>query len=417
MTEKNDPIRPLHPDLAPQFKKLTGSYSATGEAEPGEWFEALLADARSQRASDLHLDPAADGYVLRLRVDGALHDVCVIPRDLAERILNHFKVTAQLDPVPALRPMEGWVEHNAGDTQINLRISCVPSVAGDKLSIRILDPKRLCSTMTDLGLNPEQSELVRSWVGDIQGMLLVAGPVGTGKTTTLYSLLEELKPRDRSVVTIEDPVEFRIDGITQMQVSPKQDFNFTTALKTILRLDPDYIMVGEIRDKASTEAAWDAASTGKILLSTLHSRDAAGVVTALRNFGREDFEIASMLELVVAQRLVRTLCEDCKKEKEPKSIDRKWLESIDREVPEKACYAEGCSSCGGVGYVGRTGIFEVWRLKDKDKEFIVGHPDELSLRDRLRKQDVPSLLDSAMDLVESGRASLTEVRALGGIAR
>jgi type II secretory ATPase GspE/PulE/Tfp pilus assembly ATPase PilB-like protein len=417
MTKKKDPIRPLHPDLTPQFKKLTGSYSATDEAEPGEWFEALLADARSQRASDLHLDPAADGYVLRLRVDGALYDVCAIPRDLAERILNHFKVAAQLDPVPALRPMEGWVEHNAGDTRINLRISCVPSVAGDKLSIRILDPKRLRSTMTDLGLNPEQSELVRSWVGDIQGMLLVAGPVGTGKTTTLYSLLEELKPRDRSVVTIEDPVEFRIDGITQMQVLPKQDFNFTTALKTILRLDPDYIMVGEIRDTASTEAAWDAASTGKILFSTLHSRDAAGVVTTLRNLGREDFEIASMLELVVAQRLVRTLCEDCKKEKAPESIDRKWLESINREVPEKACYAEGCSSCGGVGYVGRTGIFEVWRLKDKDKEFIVGHPDELSLRDRLRKQGVPSLLDSAMDLVESGRASLTEVRALGGIAR
>jgi len=409
-----DPIRPLQTDLAPRFVELIQG-KVQREVEPDEWFDAIVGDAVRHRASDLHVDPNADHYLLRMRVDGRLHDVSKIPRELAERILNHFKVMADLDPVPALQPMEGWTEHATDGRRINLRISCVPSVVGDKLSIRLLDPARLSSTMTELGFDSEQSDLVRAWAKDIQGMFLVAGPVGSGKTTTLYALLDELKTRERSVVTIEDPVEYRIEGITQMQVARKQSFDFANALKTILRIDPDYIMVGEIRDEASTAAAWDAASTGKILLSTLHSNDAAGVVTALRNYGRSDFEIASMLEVVVAQRLVRTLCDDCKKEKSIETIDREWLESMGREAPEKAHYAKGCESCGGIGYSGRTGIFEVWRLDDDAKRLLLGHPDELTLRSELRERGIPSLLDAGLERVRTGATSLSEIRSVGGI--
>jgi type II secretory ATPase GspE/PulE/Tfp pilus assembly ATPase PilB-like protein len=313
--------------------------------------------------------------------------------------------------------MEGWVEHEAEDRLVNMRVSCVPSVSGDKLSLRILDPRRMQSSLGDLGFSSEQSELIHEWIEDIQGMFLVAGAVGTGKTSTLYSLLDELKGRECSIVTVEDPVEYRIDGITQMQLSEKKELDFAESLKTILRIDPDYIMLGEMRDEASIETAWDAASTGKVLLSTLHSKDAAGVISSLRNYGREDFEIASFLEMVVAQRLVRTLCDECKEAGEPEAIDRKWFESFDCELPDSVNYAKGCEACGGVGYKGRSGLFEVWRVDNEHKEFILSHPDELSLRGKLREWGIPSLMDSAMQMISDGQTSPYEIRTIGGFSK
>ncbi|MFO8027326.1 MAG: ATPase, T2SS/T4P/T4SS family, partial [Opitutales bacterium] len=254
-----------------------------------------------------------------------------------------------------------------------------------------------------------------TWISDIQGMFLVVGPVGSGKTTTLYALLDELRHRERSIVTIEDPVEYRIEGVTQMQVSARRDFTFANALKSILRLDPDYIMVGEMRDGKSASAAMDAAMTGKVLLSTLHSKDAVGAITALRNLGIEDFEIAAMLELVAAQRLVRKLCPECKREESVKHIDRVWMESVDRESPEKAYYPQGCEACGGLGYHGRTGVFEIWNLGEKEKELLLQHPDERSLRKQIREWGLPSLLDAAWSLLESGETSPEELRSLGNL--
>ena len=288
-------------------------------------------------------------------------------------------------------------------------------MAANLLSIRLLDPRRLRTRMSELGLAEKQAEQVKAWVSDIQGMFLVVGPVGSGKTTTLYSVVEQLRHRERSVVTIEDPVEYQMEGVAQMQVSPKQDFTFANALKSILRLDPDYIMVGEMRDATSVGAALNAAMTGKVLLSTLHGKDAAGTITVLRNYGVEDFEIAAMLELVAAQRLVRKLCPDCKREEPLRSIDRTWMESVGRAAPEKAFYPVGCESCGGVGYQGRTGIFEIWNLGEKEKEFILSHPDEQSVRKQLREWELPSLLDAAWAHLESGETSPSEIRSLGNL--
>jgi len=415
MSENSERFRPLKPELAPRFGKLATGSKEDEKAEPEALFQALIEDVTSASASDLHLDPEADHYCLRIRKDGALHDTHLIPASLGERIVNHFKVMADLDPTPALRPMEGWIDYDFGERTINLRITCAPSIGGDKLSIRLLDPKNIRRSMQELGLIRKQSEHIKAWIGDIQGMFLVVGPVGSGKTTTLYAMLDELRHRERSIVTIEDPVEYRIEGVAQMQVSSRRDFTFANALKSILRLDPDYIMVGEMRDSGSTDAALNAAMTGKVLLSTLHSKDAVGVITALRNYGVEDYEIAAMLELVAAQRLVRTICEDCKHEAPLKQIDKTWLESVGRETPEKVFYPQGCDACGGVGYSGRTGIFEVWKLEEREKELLLKHPDEQSLRKQMREWGLPSLLDSAWSLMQSGETSPTEIRSLGNL--
>lgn len=413
MSENNKKIRPLNPDLTPRFGKLLKSVGDADVSGSETLFRAIIEDATDDAVSDLHLDPEEGYYRLRVRKDGALHDAHLLPKSLGERVANHFKVMADLDPTPVLRPMEGWVDYDVGGQKINLRITCAPSISGDKLAIRLLNPKRMQIKMDELGLADKQADQIKAWVTDIQGMFLVVGPVGSGKTTTLYAVIEELRRRERSIVTIEDPVEYRVEGITQMQVSPKRDFTFAKALKSILRLDPDHIMVGEIRDSTSAAAALNAAMTGKVLLSTLHSRDVAGTITVLRNYGIEDFEIAAMLELVAAQRLVRKLCPDCKGKKALKRVDKAWMESVGRKSPEKAFYPVGCKTCGGVGYQGQTAVFEIWNLGEREKAFILKHPDEQSLRKQIREWGLASLLDAAWSLLEEGITSPAEIRSLG----
>ena len=416
--------RPLKSSLAPRFQKKLGlrekdpsSDTSLGDVEGLDTiYHALLEDAIAVSASDLHLDPGAEDFCLRMRVDGALHDAVLIPKTLSERMLNHFKVQAQLDPGPVIRPSEGWAEYQLDERKIHLRISCMPTVSGDKLAIRIFDAGRIRAEMTELGMNAKQSNLIQEWLGNIQGLFLVVGAVGSGKSTTLYALLNQLRKQTRSVVSIEDPVEYRIEGVNQVQVSPETDFDFPQALRSVMRLDPDDIMFGEIRDPLSAAAAVDAAATGKVLLSTLHSRDAVGAVMSLRNYGVKDHEIAALLETVVSQRLVRTLCDDCKKEVPVSDHDKAWLKSIGRKTP-KTLYAaapEGCGNCGGIGYRGRTGVFEVWRLREKEKALIIEHPAEQVLRQQVRDWGLPSLFDAAWNLLTSGTTSLDEIRPLCG---
>jgi len=379
--------------------------------------DQLLADAVAANATDIHFDPDPDAVLVRLRLDGTLRDAVRLSRTRGEQLIRHFKVLANLDPTPALKPADGRIRYRLADRQLDLRVACAPTITGETLAVRILDPTGQRRQLSELGLNKAHQTLLGDWLHDVTGLFLVVGPTGSGKTTTLYALLHELKRRERSIVTIEDPVEYTIPGIVQMQVEERRGFTFAEGLKNLLRLDPDYILVGEIRDKPSAETAVLASASGKLLMSTLHSRDAAGAITALRNFDLHDHEIAAALEVVVAQRLVRRLCEQCRRREPPTDAEVRWLHSLNRPAPRWTWHAVGCDACHHLGYRGRTGVFEVWRLDETDDELIARHTAEQTLRRELRVRGVRSLLADALVKAATGITSLAEVQTIGGQGR
>ncbi len=376
--------------------------------------DGLLEDAVRERATDVHLEPGSDEMCLRFRIDGSLYDAALIPNDVGSRLLGHIKALAQIDPIPLKRPAGGRITYPLGKKEFDLRVSCVPCIKGEKLAIRLLQSNRLALNLDEIGLSDRSFSTVSRWLDNIAGMFLVVGATGSGKTTTLYALLHKLKTRHRSVLTIEDPVEYRIDGISQMQVNERQGFTFAEGVKAMLRLDPDYLLVGEIRDAVSAQAALDVAASGKPLFSTLHSRDSAGAVTTLRNFGIEDYEIVTALELVVAQRLVRKLCVHCRRERAPTEGEKAWLESSAATVPETVFAPGECKKCRLTGYQGRTGLFEVWRSDDEFKEMILKHADENSIRKELRRRGVNGILHDAVEKAAAGVTSISELQSPGG---
>lgn len=319
----------------------------------------LLVDAVRERATDIHFQPASDGLRIRLRIDGTLHDSMALPPTQGERLLRCFKTLANIEPMPLARPHDGRAVYEVDGRTLHLRIACTPSVCGDALAVRILDPTLPQHGLADLGLSPGDRQSVEHWLRDVIGMFLVVGPTGCGKTTTLYALLERLRLASRNVVALEDPVEYQIDGITQVNLDERHGLTFAEGLKSMLRLDPDYILLGELRDAASAEMAVQASASGKTLMSTLHSRDAVSAVTTLRNYGLADHEIVAALEVVVAQRLLRKLCPHCRRVGPPSESDTAWLTMLGRPLPEQCWHAVGCAKCQQTGYAGRTGVFEV----------------------------------------------------------
>jgi general secretion pathway protein E len=305
-------------------------------------------------------------------------------------------------------------EFNFGNGPVELRLALAPSYAGEKLSLRILDPKRIRHRIQELGLRVEDEKKIAQWLRDLSGFCLVTGPSGSGKTTTLYALLHELKLLNKSIITIEDPVEYQIDGITQIQVDPRHGLTFASGLKSMVRLDPDYLLVGEIRDQESAHTALEAASTGRVLMATLHARDAAGVVASLHNWGLTTFEIAAHLELVISQRLVRRLCPKCRRQEAVTPAEQDWLATLSAPVPERTWRAVGCADCRQTGYLGRTGLFEIWRKAESDYELILSHPDEHALRRRLRHRGIKSLVEDGLLKVGEGLTSLAELQGMGG---
>jgi type II secretory ATPase GspE/PulE/Tfp pilus assembly ATPase PilB-like protein len=240
-------------------------------------------------------------------------------------------------------------------------------------------------------------------------MFLVTGPTGAGKTTTLYALLHELRMLERSIVTLEDPVEYDIDGITQLQVDEDHGLTFRNGLKAMLRLDPDFLLLGEIRDVESARTAAAAASSGHVLLSTLHSHDPVNAVTTLRHWGLADYEITAALQVVVSQRLVRRLCPACRKQEAPKPRELRWLRGVVEEVPDAIWHAVGCGECRGLGYQGRVGVFEVWRLQDDDLDLIADHATERAVRQHLRKRRHQTLVNDGLEKARSGETTVCEL--------
>jgi len=376
---------------------------------------AILEDALRESVSDLHLDPGSNGYQLRLRIDGVLVDAANFTRDQGLQVLRAFKTHADLDPGTARAPKSGRAEFLIGDRKVAVRVATIPTVSGEKLALRLLKPVLARLGIEELGLSPPNFEVLTAAIHDARGMILVSGPTGSGKTTTAYALLHELQNTNRSIVTIEEPVEYVIDSITQIQVDEKHGLDFTEGVKGLLRLDPDLIFMGEMRDHASARAALDAADSGHAFLSTLHARDTAGIVTVLRNFGIVDHEIAATLDLILAQRLIRRLCPACRQHAPPTPAEVHWLKSWGYRVPTLTWHAMGCPQCRHSGYQGRIGVFEMYRLQEADADLILQHADEHTLRRHVRHQGMLSLVEDALLKAADGITSLAEIQTMGGI--
>ena len=400
--------RALHPELVRGLLEAIDENAR--EPESAYEAEALLRDALREGASDIHLDAGLEGILVRVRVDGTLLDAARLEQSQGQRVGNQLRTLARLDPLAAVTPAEGWGSYVVEDQEVGLRISVVPTLHGDKLAVRLIEAAQITRQLEELGLAEDDRECVHQWVQDAGGMLVAAGQTGSGKTTTLYALLERFRREERQVVTLEDPVEYGIPGINQIQVDRRHGLDFPNGVRSMLRLDPDLMLLGEIRDAPSAEAAVDAAASGRALLTTLHARDAVGTVQVLKNLGLDAYQIGAYVRLIIAQRLVRTLCPQCREEGPPDRITVRWLESLGREVPERVWHPVGCEECSGVGYEGRTGIFEVWRLDDDDVGLLLESPSDRDLREHLRAKGHRFLQDEALRKAAAGVTTLEELR-------
>ncbi|WP_302138839.1 GspE/PulE family protein [Halomonas alkalicola] len=404
--------RRLLPRLSPLLETPPGAGDEVLEAH------ALLEDALRARATDIHLDPHQEYLRLRLRIDGRVIEALRLEAGTGARLINQFKVLAGLNPVPSLAAAEGsfsWPPGEEGDEETFLRVTAVSCVAGEKMAIRFLAPPETFRDTLSLGIGEQGARGMRRWMDATGGMLLVAGPTGSGKTTTLYTLLNQLRLEESHVVTLEDPVEYGIPGINQIQVDAASGLDFVTGTRSLLRLDPDYVLIGEIRDPDSARAALNVAGSGRSLMGTLHSRDAVGVVSTLRHLGLGDAEISANLGLVVAQRLVRRLCEHCRERGALPEREAEWLEAMGVALPEETWLPGGCDRCDGLGFRGRTGVFEVWQPTASDHGLILRHADETRLRRALMERGETLMLQDGLTKAERGVTSLREVLRMGAL--
>ncbi len=378
--------------------------------------EAAMVDAIGARATDIHLDAHAGRYRVRLRIDGVIVDVAEIDHEDGAQLVNQFRALARIDPVASHGPDDGRFSYTLDELSLDVRVTGAPCIAGEKLAIRLLAPARVHQDVGRLGLEDRQLQSLQGWLQGVGGMLLVAGPTGSGKTTTLYSLLHQLSMTEHQVVTLEDPVEYEIPGINQMSVDAERGWDFAQGAQAMLRLDPDYLVIGELTQSASARAAANAASGGKATMATIHSRDAVDSVTVLRNYGLDDFEVAANLQLVVAQRLVRRLCPHCRQQGQAPAQDRRWMKALELSAPERVWIPSGCKHCQNMGFKGRIGVFEVWRPSDEEYSMILEHVGAHEIRRGLAERGHRFLLDDGLEKARAGVTSLSELRSLGALS-
>ena len=370
----------------------------------------IMARAIERGASDIHMEPYEKALRVRYRIDGVLEDVESPPRRLQTAIVSRVKIMSRLNIAENRLPQDGRVKLRIGGKEIDFRVSTVPTLYGESVVIRILDQSSVPLNMETLGFSPETLSAFRPMVSAPYGMVLVTGPTGSGKTTTLYAALQEIKTAERKIITIEDPVEYQIPGVIQIQVKPQIGLTFASGLRSIVRQDPDVILVGEIRDRETAEIAIHSALTGHMVLSTLHTNDAAGAVTRLLEMGVEEYLLPSCLMGVLAQRLVRTICEECTV---PREIPQAMREDVLRETgsfPEgELRIGRGCEACAGTGYLGRSGIFELLPVTEAVKELVLSRADAGTLRAKAVAEGMRLLREDGWEKVRHGITTVEEV--------
>ena len=368
---------------------------------------AVLTQAVKENASDIHIEPFENRLVVRFRIDGVLHEVLQSRRAVAPLVVSRIKVMSKLDIAEKRLPQDGRISLKVAGRAVDVRVSTIPSGHGERVVMRLLDKQAGRLQLHHLGMERTTEDQVDDLFRKPHGIILVTGPTGSGKTTSLYAGLARINDRSRNIMTVEDPIEYYIDGIGQTQVNTKVDMTFARGLRAILRQDPDVVMVGEIRDLETAEIAVQASLTGHLVLSTLHTNTAVGAVTRLRDMGVEPFLLSSSLLGVMAQRLVRVLCEDCRTQAEATESERRLLKTENGEVP-LVYHAGGCEQCSGTGYRGRTGIYELVLVDDEMRGMIHDGASEQDLEHYARTRTAGIRHDGIRKVLE-GVTTLEEV--------
>ncbi len=368
----------------------------------------IFSQAVKSRASDIHIEPYQQHLQVRFRLDGILHNVLSPPRRLHAAIVSRIKVMARLDIAEKRLPQDGRTEVKIGERLVDVRVSCLPTAFGERVVLRLLEKSGKLLSMEEIGLTVAALAEMKRLLHLSHGIILVTGPTGSGKTTTLYAALSSINSPDKNILTIEDPIEYQLDGIGQMQVNPKINLTFARGLRSMVRQDPDVILVGEIRDRETADIAIHAALTGHLVFSTLHTNDSASAVTRLTDMGIEPFLVSTAVQAIIAQRLVRLLCPHCKETYEPE--EAQWSElGSSREVAGPIFRADGCEKCLETGYRGRTGIYEFLLLSEAIKGLVLKTSDANQINKAARAEGMASLREDGINKVMEGRTTISEV--------
>ena len=392
--------------LTEQLPEVADLLETENDAPIIRLINALLTQAVREGASDVHLEIFESRALVRFRVDGGLRDVVEPRRGLHPAMVSRIKVMASLDIAEKRLPQDGRIALRIAGRPIDVRVSTIPTANGERVVLRLLDKQAARLTLDALGMGAATRDAVDALIQSPHGIFLVTGPTGSGKTTTLYSALSRLDRKTRNILTVEDPIEYELDGVGQTQVNPRIEMTFARALRAILRQDPDVVMIGEIRDLETAQIAVQASLTGHLVLATLHTNDAPGAVTRLIDMGIEPYLLASTLNGVLAQRLVRKLCVECRAPYEPDAAERAVF---GRSAPERLYRAVGCGACNFTGYRGRTGIYELLVTDDALRHLVHDTAAESNLREHAVKSGMVRLRDDGLRWVREGLTSLDEV--------
>lgn len=399
--------------------EITTPYGVERDPPVEKIVDLMVDTAYSEKASDIHIEPQDKVSLVRFRIDGILHDVIEIPETIHDRIVTRIKVMSGLRTDEHQSAQDGKIHKVINKEDVDLRVSIIPIVDGEKVVIRILASSARNYTLADLGMSPADLAKVKKAFSKTYGMVLSTGPTGSGKTTSIYAILKILNSRDKNITSIEDPVEYRIKGANQIQVNTKTNLTFANGLRSILRQDPDHVFVGEIRDNETAGIAVNAALTGHLVLSTLHTNNAATAIPRLIDMGVEPFLVASTVNVVIAQRLVRKICDNCKTSYTvnksellnyfPKEIIDKYFVGVGKDKGVRVYKGTGCKLCHGTGYFGRIGIFEVLDVTAEIRQLISGRSDADKIDATARVKGMTSMLDDGLSKMAKGATTFEEV--------
>ena len=378
------------------------------ETKVVELVDSIIAQSQKYNCSDIHIEAREKDIRVRFRIDGRLQDFQKLPSDIHTALVSRLKIMANMDIAETRRPQDGRILFNSQQGRLDLRISTYPTLYGEKTVLRLLNISDALHSFGGLGFEPKCEDRFNSMLIGGEGIILVSGPTGSGKTTTLYSTLNKLESPDVNIVTVEDPVEYDLDNINQAQINLKSGVTFASALRSILRQDPDIIMVGEVRDEETVELGIRAALTGHLVFSTIHTNDAASGFTRLLNWNVEPFLIASTVKGILAQRLVRRICKDCKEVYTPSSEELEMI-GIEKETDMQFFKGKGCLSCRDTGFKGRIGIYELLLMDAKISELVLNQEPGYKIRKQARKNGMTTLLEDGLIKINRGDTTISEV--------